>query len=76
MNVLTDMFDKAKDLVTSLPRTIEDENWFALPNWMRRHQDAVPHNGDKEKARRIRQMASGYITAANRGSVVVQLEEE
>jgi hypothetical protein len=68
MNTLTDFFDTAKDVVTSIPRSIEDANWFSLPKWMRKYDDTrMPHNGEKEKDRRIRQMESGFLKAESRG---------
>jgi len=74
MNVLTDALNKAKDIVTSLPRSIEDANWFSLPNWMRKHTDDLPHQGEKEKQRRRVQIMRGFLKDENRGSCKVAPE--
>lgn len=71
MNAITDAFKKAKDIVTSIPREIEDANWFSLPNWMRRYKDAEHHTRAQECARRVRQIEDGFLKPASRGTVNV-----
>jgi len=64
-----EVFDKVKDIVTSIPRSIDDDNWFSLPNWMRRHTDDIPHQGENEKRRRRVQIMVGFLKDENRGTI-------
>lgn len=59
--------DKQGDGVDA-PRNEGDRNWFALPRWMRffiEDEKHMPHQGDKEKARRLRQIRSGVLKEEN-----------
>jgi hypothetical protein len=54
--------------VVDRPRNEGERNWFALPRWMRHFLDDdrhLPHQGEKEKARRIRQMEQGILKEEN-----------
>ena len=50
------------------PRGEGERNWFALPRWMRVFMDDekhLPHQGGKEKARRLRQIQHGILKEEN-----------
>lgn len=50
-------------------------NIFSLPRWMRRVFEAKEHTNEGEEARRRRQIESGFLGAAGRGTTKIGGED-